>query len=265
MVSPEILLRKAPRNMAMVNPKALDLLNKGVIPTLNLVEWLSVDLEKLLHASIKNHVSATAFKTMLGLAHNKHKMGVNALHRELGIVLGKHASKNQLHLLAASDSDVVRGWIAWAISTQNQNNIDASLGEIKPFAADPHFSVRELAWMAVRDTLAKDMPYSLKQLIPFALSKDEYVRRFASEVTRPCGVWCRHIPLLKEKPQLADSLLDSLSKDESRYVQNSVGNWLNDAGKSKPEWVLSKCRKWQHLNAGNAHTAYITKRAIRNL
>ena len=84
-----------------------------------------------------------------------------------------------------------------------------------------------------------------------------FLRRFAVEVTRPRGVWASHIPLLKQEPWHGLRLLNPLKTETQRYVQNSVANWLNDAGKSQPEWVkeLSKKEGW---------SPYILKRALRN-
>ena len=78
----------------------------------------------------------------------------------------------------------------------------------------------------------------LYQLTAMAHNAPERLRRFTSEVTRPRGVWSRHIPLFKDQPELALALLDELAPDASRYVSTSLGNWLNDAGRSRPWWML---------------------------
>jgi 3-methyladenine DNA glycosylase AlkC len=131
-------------------------------------------------------------------------------------------------------------------------------------AADPHFNVRELAWMAVRDEIAADVEGAVQLLAPWATHPDANIRRFASEATRPRGVWCAQIEALKTEPWRGLPLLQPLRSDPSRYVQNSVANWLNDAAKTQPEWVDEVCEAWI-AGASSPATAYIVKRARRSL
>ncbi len=103
---------------------------------------------------------------------------------------------------------------------------------MRRFAADPHFGVREIAWMAVRDAVIGSLDESLALLQPWVSDADPNIRRFASELTRPRGVWCAQIEALKAEPWRALPLIEPLRADSSRYVQNSVANWLNDASKT---------------------------------
>ncbi|MET3210269.1 UNVERIFIED_CONTAM: 3-methyladenine DNA glycosylase AlkC [Paenibacillus sp. PvR008] len=124
--------------------------------------------------------------------------------------------------------------------------------------------MREIAWMAVRGPVAMQLPESLMLLNDWVRDQDANIRRFAIELTRPQGVWAKHIPELKEHPELALPLLGAVQSDPVKYVQDSVSNWLNDASKTKPEWVLQVCDAWLKTS-DTKETKRIVTRATRSL
>jgi 3-methyladenine DNA glycosylase AlkC len=135
---------------------------------------------------------------------------------------------------------------------------------VRPFARDAHFGVREIAWMAARPRIAAEIERALKLLARWSTDRDAHVRRFASESTRPRGVWCKHIAALRTDPSPGLLVLEPLRADASKYVRDSVANWLNDAAKDHPDWVRSVCARWSRASP-RPETAAILKRALRSL
>lgn len=69
---------------------------------------------------------------------------------------------------------------------------------------------------------------------------------------------------MKQDPALALPLLEAVKSDLAKYVQDSVGNWLNDAAKTNPEWVLRLCDDWLEASDTKA-TRRIAARATRSI
>ena len=142
--------------------------------------------------------------------------------------------------------------------------IEEKLEMIRAYAADTHFGVREISFMAVKKDIAEHVDSAISFLIPWTGDQDANVRRFAVEATRPIGVWTNKIDELKKQPEKAIDLLDPLKADPAKYVQDAVANWLNDASKSRPEWVQEVCDRWSGESTTKA-TSYIVKRALRTI
>jgi 3-methyladenine DNA glycosylase AlkC len=161
-------------------------------------------------------------------------------------------------------SDTARGWAAMAVGLAEGPTLADRLVSIRPYADDRHFAVREWAWLSLRRHVVARPEHAIRLLEPWAAEESERLRRFATELTRPRGVWSAHIPLLKTMPELGLPLLEPLRADRSRYVQDSVSNWLNDAAKSRPHWVDTTCKRWLR-QTDRATTERIVRRAMRSL
>ena len=161
-------------------------------------------------------------------------------------------------------SDIARAWACFMMLANTKLTLNQRFKLIQPFAADEHMNVKECAWFALRPYIIEDFEKSLPLLEKWVNHRDPNIRRCAIEGTRPRGVWTQHFELLKDKPQKALSLLTPCLSDESRYVQNALANWLNDASKSQPEWVTKLCGKWS-TKSKTRETAYIVKRALRTI
>lgn len=234
-------------------------LNEGLVETATLAEGLAVDFALLLrstHPKIKSHI--------LDQVEAASAEGIVKRMALVGSLLLDQFGPKGIARCQSHPSDTVRGWSCYMIAAHSEWKTKERLLAIKPLADDDHFGVREWAWIAVRPQLAADLDQSIEQLADWAYLPSDRLRRFASESLRPRGVWCAHIAELKENPDLALPILDPLRADPSKYVQNSVANWLNDAGKSKADWVRATCERWLRGSSDPA-TVRICHRALRNL
>lgn len=261
--------RVGARKVAEVPAKVLQELEAGKLETANLVESLAVDQFALAGNVLPSLGLQSSLLAVQEMRSTLKKTTIVQVISLMGRALASQAStatdrKELLRLLANHPSDMVRNWGAATVGEIRHSSWQARLTAIKPFADDTHFGVREIAWMAIRPNVAEDLEAAFEGLMLWAESPRENLRRFASELTRPRGVWCKHLDELKANPGLALPLLEMLRSDPSKYVRDSVGNWLNDAAKSQPAWVKSICRRWRQESA-TVETEAILKRAMRSL
>jgi 3-methyladenine DNA glycosylase AlkC len=240
------------------NDRRIAALNLGQVETCNLAEALAVDFSVLLRAVVPDHADLLAadVDTIASL-------GISARMSGMGQILLNRLGQQAIETLGRHASDTVRGWACFAIGAQIMP-LAERLAAIRPFADDWHFGVREWAWLAVRPAVADQIEEAIALLSDWTADPSERIRRFASEATRPRGVWCKHIAALKVDPEPGRRLLDPLRSDPSPYVQNSVGNWLNDAAKSSPDWVRDLIAKWLD-GAPAPETKRIARRALRSI
>lgn len=266
----EILTRKGSRKLAEIPKEILNLLNEGKLETVNLVEWLAIDHAILIEKVLPTlGFSKSVVKTFSTELKNQKKPSTMNSTKLMGRLIYENcSSKKELqkvyHQLSNHPADSIRCYAPYIIALDSKLDITKKFKQIKPLVADHHFGVREVVWMAIRPEIDKNLTEAITFLSKWSEDKDENIRRFTTEATRPRGVWCKHIEALKEKPKLMLPILEKLKADESKYVQDSVGNWLNDASKSKPEFVDHLCKKW-NKESPTKETEKIIKRARRTI
>lgn len=229
---------KGARSIAAVPPDHLDRLNKGLAETRTLSEGLALSFPRLLAMVVPSLADAAeaALPPTLGITQRMARAAE---------LLRASEGDAMLPRLLVHPADTVRGWGAYLIATLPGLSLAERLAQVRPLADDPHFGVREWAWLALRPAIAAEIDEALRLLVPWTAEPSANLRRFASEATRPRGVWCAHIAALKTDPARAVPLLQPLRQDASPYVQDSVGNWLNDAAKSRPDWVSHLLTDWR--------------------
>lgn len=246
------MTRKGARSRAEIDPAVLVDLNAGTAETLTLSECLAVDF-----AALMETVLPAVDPTPLRAAASDGITRRMALAAELALELRGGAAVAEL---AGHRSDTVRGWAAYGIGLLPDLSMAERLALIRPLADDPHFGVREWAWLALRPHVVAEPLATLDLLVPWTAEESPYLRRFASEATRPRGVWCAHIRSLRADPAPGLAVLEPLRADTHRYVQDSVANWLNDAAKDHPDWVRTVVESWR-----GQVPPYLVKRAARSL
>ncbi|WP_265129507.1 DNA alkylation repair protein [Chryseobacterium oranimense] len=260
--------RKGARSIKDIPESILTQLNRGETESVNLTEWLAVDQKLLLENFLLQHNRKEYIKPILKAVDRLKKQTVNTVNEAIGVGILNESLKNRdedfLSVVSAHTSDLVRCWGTYMVGRNEALTISEKLEKIQAFASDSHFGVREICWMAVRPGIAENLEESLTILSCWTNHENEYIRRFASESTRPRGVWCAHIEKLKKNPGLGLVILEPMKSDPSRYVQDSVGNWLNDASKSQPEFVIEICDEWLRESLVK-ETKYIVKKALRTI
>jgi 3-methyladenine DNA glycosylase AlkC len=266
----ETTKRTGARCINEIPPKILEQLNAGKLETANMVEWLAVDRQKLLQhvlpkLGLRGAIKPALVEQLAKPGEFKQTQLAPVIAAALLPALKSKPNREEIiEKLSAHPSDLVRSLAAYLIGLDEKLKIGQKLASVRRFAADSHFGVREEAWLAVRASIDRELGSAIKLLTKWAKDKNENVRRFASESTRPRGVWCKHIEALKLHPELGLPILELLHSDPSKYVRDSVANWINDASKTRPDWAKEVCTRWREMSQ-TKETEYIVNRALRTI
>jgi len=142
------------------------------------------------------------------------------------------------------------------VSTYGLKNYKTSIKALRDFT---HHSSSEFA---VRDFLKLDFDRTITHMQEWTEHDHDHIRRLASEGSRPRLPWGYKLQEVIDKPQLTWKILHKLRKDDSKYVQKSVANHLNDISKDNPDWMIKKVSDW---NQSNPATSWIIKHGCRTL
>lgn len=238
-----------------IAPERLAALNAGTAEAKTLVEMLAIDHAALLRA-VRPDLVAKPLSVVAG-------EGITRRMAAKGVFLLREIGLSALPALAAHPSDTVRGWAAYMIGAASLD-LPARFDALRPLADDSNSGVREWAWLALRSAILAQTEEAIRLLTPWTADPSANLRRFASEATRPRGVWSAHLPLLRRDPARGEAILEPLRADPARYVQDSVANWINDAAKDRPDWAKALCARWRRESPSLA-TARICKRGLRTI
>jgi len=129
--------------------------------------------------------------------------------------------------------------------------------------ANEEVTKRHTSEYSIRPYLEKYTDRTLKMMLKWSKSKNKHVRRLASEGVRPKLPWAKKLQIFVDDPKLILPILENLKDDDSKYVQKSVGNCLNDILKDNFELGFQTLQNWAK-NAPSPARKWIIKHALRN-
>ncbi|WP_109437292.1 DNA alkylation repair protein [Aquimarina sp. AU119] len=264
MIPEHILNRKGARSLKDLNPEVIEYLNAGKIETKNLMEWLAIDQLVLLKTVLKTANKMDWHESFEEAVNAQKKPTSNSTTKIIGQTFAQLSNADfAKEYLANNPSDMVRCWGCWAESLF-QNSIKSLLDAMRSHAADRHFMNREVVIFASKERIIDDLDIATRILSGWVTEEDENVRRYVAEALRPIGVWTKKISEFQENPKKGLPFLEPLKSDPSKYVRDSVANWLNDASKSQPDWVKTVCARWEKESM-TKETIYIVKKGLRTI
>lgn len=112
-------------------------------------------------------------------------------------------------------------------------NLELSLNALE------EFTKKSSSELAIRHFIIKYEKNTMKQMLIWAKSSNEDIRRLASEGSRPRLPWAISLPIFKKDPKKVFEILEILKNDNSMYVRKSVANNLNDISKDNENLVIN--------------------------
>jgi 3-methyladenine DNA glycosylase AlkC len=193
------------------------------------------------------------------------KPRVRLLRDELKKLLPQDYKKALGILVKSGTSGKLDGFDLWPytefIQTYGLENPEISLDALRELT-----SVFTSEW-AVRPFIKRYPDQTMRYLLKCAGDKNEHIRRWASEGTRPRLPWGERLHDFVRDPKPTLPILEKLKFDPELYVRKSVANHLNDIAKDHPRLVVKVLTKWKK-EAGEKHAAkanWIIHRSLRTL
>ena len=146
--------------------------------------------------------------------------------------------------------------IAKYVETYGLNHFPESINAIK------EITKRNTGEYCIRPFIEKYPDKTLAVLDKWSHDSNVHVRRLSSEGLRPRLPWAKKIDRFIDNPKPVLDILNNLKDDDSKFVQKSVANNLNDILKDNNEIGMETIRKWSKTASRNRK--WIIKHALRN-
>ncbi|MDR2521049.1 MAG: DNA alkylation repair protein [Spirochaetaceae bacterium] len=135
------------------------------------------------------------------------------------------------------------GWWLWPLSRYVERHGSACVARSLQFIRQ--LTMRFSGEFAIRPILAHDPRAGVSAMVRWSRDPNVHVRRLASEGMRIRLPWAKKQYTALENFADYKTILGNLKADDSRFVQKSVGNNLNDLFKEAPEKAAEIIREWQ--------------------
>ncbi len=232
-------------------------LNTGRVPATHLAECLAVDFAALLQVA----APALAPEALQRMRDASGK-GIT-LRMALAAQLLREAGQGAPALWQHHSSDTVRGWACYLIGSDARATLAGKLQQMRTLADDPHsVCANGRGWHYARTSL----PHHCRRWSTcnrghrnIAVPAPLRLRSTAS--ARCLGHAYRTV---QAAPGTCIRAAGSTGRRSGTLCAGFGRNWLNDAGKTQPQWLRQLCTRWQHERHSDAN-AYIRKRALRSL
>jgi hypothetical protein len=137
--------------------------------TVNLVEWLALDQRVMVRHVLPAVGLKSAVAGALAVCEAEQKPSAMLLLKAIGRHLAgeielKASPRSPFGKLLRHPSDVVRSWACFAVTYTDGLTLTRRIEALQPLAADPHFGVRETAWMALRPAVEGELEPAIELL-----------------------------------------------------------------------------------------------------
>ncbi len=146
--------------------------------------------------------------------------------------------------------------IAKMVEKYGLEDFDISIHAIK------EITKRNTGEYTIRPFITRYETKTLAVLINWAQAENKHLRRLASEGIRIRLPWAKKFHQFSSDPSPIFEIIEMLKDDESKYVQKSVANSLNDVLKENYSAAIELINKW--AKNPTKQRKWIIKHALRN-
>ena len=146
--------------------------------------------------------------------------------------------------------------IAKMVEKYGLENFDISIQAIE------EITKRNTGEYAIRPFIEQHEEKAISALMVWAKAENKHLRRLASEGIRIRLPWAKKFHQFSEDPSPVFDIIEILKDDESKYVQKSVANSLNDVLKENYPAAIKVINNW--AKNPTKQRKWIIKHALRN-